>query len=180
LQQITEEAKGKSLKAIEDPAIEKSFIWRCIRITGSIRETCRGTGAFGGEVFGTDAYNVQSNFIQHSVKDKADLIKQGMVYADSTIPFTTSIEHGHFGHSEVLLRYTPNPETAQALMQYVGKANKNAVEGHYGMPHHVFGDAQHDFFGPRTSNYHLWLRKIKKTFDPNAASEATNYISAKE
>lgn len=180
LQQIMEEAKGKSLKAIEDPAIEKGFIWRCIRITCSIRETCRATGAFGGEVFGTDAYSAQSNFIQHSVKDKADLIQRGLIYPDSIIPFTTSLEHGHFGHSEVLLRYTPSPETAQALMEYIGKANQNAVEGHYGLPHHAFGDAQHDFFGPHMSNYHLWLRKIKKTFDPNAASEATTYISAKE
>jgi hypothetical protein len=35
-------------------------------------------------------------------------------------------------------------------------------------------------YGPEAHNYHLLLRKIKKTFDPNAASEASNYITAKE
>jgi glycolate oxidase len=180
LQQIVDETKGRSLEAVEDPKIEPGYLWRCIRITSSIRETCRATGVFGGEVFGTDAYSVQSNFIQHSVKDKSELIKQGLIYADSTIPFTTSIEHGQFGHSEVLIRYTPNPETSKALREYVGKANQVAVNGHFGLPHHVFGDAIHDFFGPHMSNYHLWLRKIKKTFDPNGASEPSSYISAKE
>jgi hypothetical protein len=29
-------------------------------------------------------------------------------------------------------------------------------------------------------DYHLWLRKIKKTFDPNGVSEPAMYISAKD
>ena len=43
-------------------------------------------------------------------------------------------------------------------MGYVGKANEHAVNGHYGLPHHLFNDVQHDFFGPHTSNYTHWLR----------------------
>jgi glycolate oxidase len=181
LEQILQETNGKSLKYVEDnPVVQGSYLWRCIRVTASIRETFRATGTFGGEVFGTDAYNVQSNFIQHSVKDKSDLIQKGLIYADSVIPFTTSLEHGQQGHSEVLIRYTPNAETWQGVQEYVGKANENAVKGHYGLPHHVFGDPQQDFFGPHMCNYHIWLRKIKKTFDPNGVSESSNYITAKE
>ena len=181
LEQIMEETGGKALKYIEEnPSVMGSYLWRCIRVTASIRETFRATGTFGGEVFGTDAYNVQSNFIQHSVKDKQELIDRGLIYADNVIPFTTSLEHGQQGHSEVLIRYTPSAETWQGVMEYVGKANENAVKGHYGLPHHVFGDPQQDFFGPNMSNYHLWLRKIKKTFDPNGVSESSNYITAKE
>jgi glycolate oxidase len=175
---VLKEAGGSSLKAIEEPSVQYALLWRCVRVTASIRETMRATGAFAGEVFGTDSYQVQANFIQHSLRDKADLIGRGLVYADSNLPFLTSIEHGHFGHSEVLLRYTPGPEAPGALMGYVGKANEHAASGHYGMPHHVFGDGQHDFFGPRTSNYTYWLRKVKRSFDPNEASEASNYISA--
>ena len=44
-------------------------------------------------------------------------------------------------------------------MEYVGKANANAVNGHYGLPHHLFNDFQHDFFGPHTSNYTLLAEK---------------------
>jgi glycolate dehydrogenase FAD-linked subunit len=174
---VLEETGGSSLKAIEDASVQYALLWRCIRVTASIRETMRATGAFAGEVFGTDSYQVQANFIQHSLEDKADLIKRGLVYPDSNLPFLTSIEHGHFGHSEVLLRYTPGPDAPEALMGYVGKANQHAVNGHYGMPHHVFGDGQHDFFGASTSNYAHWLREVKKRFDPNQASEASTFIS---
>jgi glycolate oxidase len=180
LEQIIIETGGQSLKAIEDPAINRSYVWRMIRIAGSIRESCRATGAFGGEVFGTDCFNVQSNFIQHSVQDKSELIKKGLILADSTIPFVTSLEHGHFGHSEVLLRYRPNPQSAKGIGAYMGKSNEVALKGHYGLPHHANGDNQHDFFGPHISDYHQWLRKIKKNLDPNGASEASKYISAEE
>ncbi|MFH0915467.1 MAG: FAD-binding oxidoreductase [bacterium] len=180
LELIIEETQGRSLRAVEDGDVQNAFIWRCIRVTASIRETMRATGVFGGEVFGTDSYQVQSNFIQHSVRDKADLIERGLVYPDSTIPFITSLEHGQQAHSEVLLRWTPSPEVAEATMEYVGKANSNAVSGHYGLPHHVFNDAQHDFFGPHMWNYHTWLRRVKKSFDPNATSESSNHISAKD
>jgi glycolate oxidase len=180
LEQIVAENNGRSLKEVEDPKIGGAYIWRCIRITASIRETCRAAGAFGGEVFGTDAYSVTSNFIQSSIKAKAELIRQGLIYADSTIPFTTSLEHGHFGHSEVLLRYRPNPETMGGIGQLIEGANQTAIDGHYGLPHHVAGDPGHDVFGPHISGYHRWLRKIKKTFDPNGASESKYYISAKE
>ncbi len=175
---VLRDAGGSSLKAVEDPHVQYALLWRCVRVTASIRETMRASGAFAGEVFGTDSYGVQANYIQHSLEDKSELIKRGLVYGDSNLPFLTSIEHGHFGHSEVLLRYAPGPAMPEALMGYVGKANQHAVNGHYGMPHHVFGDGQHDFFGPSTSNYTHWLRQVKKAFDPNQASEASNYISA--
>jgi glycolate oxidase len=180
LQQIVAENSGRSLPEVEDPKIGSAYLWRCLRITASIRESCRASGVFGGEVFGTDAYPVQSNFIQNSIKAKAGLIRQGLIYADSTIPFVTSLEHGHFGHAEVLLRYSPSPETMKGIGELLEKANQTAIKGHFGLPHHVSGDAGHDIFGPHLSRYHLWLRKIKKTFDPNGASESTNYISAKE
>jgi hypothetical protein len=48
------------------------------------------------------------------------------------------------------------------------------------VPGHVFGDAAHDLYGPPCSNYHTWLRRIKKTFDPNGSSEGSNYITDKD
>jgi len=96
-------------------------------------------------------------------------------------PFVQLIEHGHCGHGELLIRYFPsNSESVKASFDVFMAANKTAVEGHFGVPHHVWSDAIHDMYGPYTSNYTGWLRKIKKTFDPNAASEPGNYISAKE
>jgi hypothetical protein len=54
-----------------------------------------------------------------------------------------------------------------------------AINRHFGVPANVFGDKSHDIYGSSTSNYHLWLRKIKKTFDPNNTSEGSYYITDK-
>jgi len=48
------------------------------------------------------------------------------------------------------------------------------------VPQHVWSDKLHDMYGPHTMNYHRWLRQIKKTFDPNQASESSNYITPKD
>jgi glycolate oxidase len=181
LQQIMDEYGGKSLKPVEDPENAGGFMWRFIRITGSIRETFRASGVFAGEVGGTDVFYLMHGYILRSSTLKGRLINEGRLLADGTDPFVQSVEHGHAGHAELLIRFNKNDPEAQNAPAEVGMfANKTAIEGHFGVPGHAWGDAVHDLYGPHTSNYHLWLRKIKKTFDPNAASESTNYITAKE
>lgn len=177
---VTRETKATSMKALENDEVSGAFLWRFIRVTSSIRETMRATGVFGGEVFGTDSYVLMANAIQHSLEDKADLVKREKVFPDSVDPFITSLEQGQFAHSEVLLRWTPAADVAEAAMEYVGKANAFAMDGHYSLPHHLFTDGMHDFFGPHTCNYTQWLRKIKKSFDPKGVSEASNHLTAKD
>ena len=171
--------KAKSLEAVEEGDVHDSFVWRFIRVTASIRETMRATGVFGGEVFGTDSYRVQRNAVQHSRADKKDLIDGDLVYPDNVDPFITSLEQGQLTHAEVLLRWTPAPDVAAGALEYVGKANASTVNSCHGLPHHLFGDGGHDFFGPHSTNYTHWLRSIKKSFDPNGVSEASNHITAK-
>jgi glycolate oxidase len=177
---IMEETNGKSLRDVEDPESAGSFIWRFTRVTGSVRETCRATGCFGGEVGGTDVFELMHNYILRASKVKQEFIDKGLLHADGTDPFVQSIEHGHQGHGEMLIRYFPsNPESVKASYEIFMEANKTAIKGHYGVPAHVWSDAIHDMYGPHASNYTKWLRRIKKAFDPNAASESSHYISAK-
>lgn len=181
LQQIMDEYNGESLKPVEDPKNAGGFMWRFIRVTSSIRETSRAAGVFAGQVGGTDVFYLMHQYILRSSPVKQRLINEGRLLADGTDPFVQLVEHGHQGHAELLVRFNKkDPEALKAPAEIVAFANKTAIEGHYGVPGHVWGDAVHDQYGPHTSNYHLWLRKIKKTFDPNAASESTNYITAKD
>jgi hypothetical protein len=120
-------------------------------------------------------------YISRASKIKQSYIDKGLLHADGTDPFVQSIEHGHQGHGELLIRYDPNnPESAMAAREIFMAANQTAVEGKFGVPHHVWSDEIHDMYGPYATNYTRWLRKIKKAFDPNAASESSHYISAKE
>jgi glycolate oxidase len=181
LQQIIEETGGKSLEAAEDPKNEGGFIWRFIRITGSIKETGRVLAPQAGMVGGTDVFPLMSYFIKSTSKIKERLIKEGMLFNDGTSPFIQSIEHGHTGHGEILARISLRAKDPRAVARQISMgSNEISIKEHFGVPHHVWGDAVHDMYGPTTSNYHLWLRKIKKTFDPNGASESSTYITAKE
>jgi glycolate oxidase len=152
-------------------------MWRWLRSTGSIREVFRASGCFGGEVGGTDLFRLMANYIFETGKMKGDLIDRDLVYDDGVSPFTQSFEHGHFGHGELLIRYMPNPVTFKVLTsEFLVQANETAIRDHYGVPGHVFGDAAHDMYGPHCSNYHLWLRQIKRQFDSKGSSEGSYYI----
>ncbi len=182
LEKIIEETGARSLKDVEDPEIGAGFMWRFIRVTGSIRETSRATGFGGGTVGGTDVFPLMTKYILHTSDLKQDLIDRKMIMDDGIYPFIQSIEHFHTGHGEILIRY--NPAGPDHIMNVQGmlsrEANKTALRGRFGVPHHTYSDVLHDMYGPETCNYHLLLRKIKKNFDPNGASEASLYITAKE
>ena len=179
---IIERTGGKAIpKLLDDPKVAGACLWRWIRSSASIREVFRASGCFGGEVAGTDTFRLMADYIFKTGQMKDDLIQRGLVYDDGTSPFTQSFEHGHFGHGELLIRYMPNPTSFKALTtEFLVQANETAIRDHYGVPGHVFGDAVHDMYGPHCSNYHHWLRRIKKAVDPNDASEGSFYITNKE
>ena len=179
---IIEKTGGQLIpRILDDPKVASACLWRYLRSTGSIREVFRVSGCFGGEVGQTDVFRLMTDYIAVSGAEKANLIKRGLAYDDGVSPFTQSFEHGHYGHGELLIRYMPTPETFRVFTQeFSAQANEIAIRDHYGVPGHVFGDTLHDMYGPNCSDYHVWLRKIKKAFDPNGASEATHYINAND
>jgi glycolate oxidase len=182
LEQIIKDTDAKSMEEVEDPEIGAGFLWRFIRIVGSIRETSRATGVAGGTVGGTDLFPLMAKFISATTYLKEQLIKDDLILDESSHPFVMSIEHGHQGHGEILIRYTPKgPDSYEKVQGLLNReANKRAIEGHFGVPQHVWSDALHDMYGPHAMNYHSLLRKVKNSFDPNNASETSNYITVKK
>jgi hypothetical protein len=65
-------------------------------------------------------------------------------------------------------------------MEFSSVCEEMAIKKKYPAPVTVWGDAAHDKWGPHVLNYHLWLRKFKKAFDPNGVSESAMYISARD
>jgi glycolate oxidase len=181
LEIIIEETGGKYLKAVEDPENEGGYIWRYFRETGSIKETGRVLSPQAGMVGGGDSFPLMSYFIKSCARVKEKLIKDGSLFDDGTSPFIQSIEHGHTGHGEILARISIKAKDPMAVARQINTgSNEISIKEHFGVPQHVWGDTLHDMYGPHTCNYHLWLRKIKKTFDPNGASESSTYITAKD
>jgi glycolate oxidase len=181
LETIVEETGGKYLKAVEDPENEGGYLWRYFRETGSIKETGRVLAPQAGMVGGGDSFPLMSYFIKSCARLKEKLIKDGSLFDDGTSPFIQSIEHGHTGHGEILARISLKAEDPMVVAREINAgSNEISIKEHFGVPQHVWSDALHDMYGPQASNYHLWLRKIKKTFDPNGASESSTYITAEE
>jgi glycolate oxidase len=181
LNQIAADCQGVSLKFLDDnPDIQAGCLWRWTRPTASIREVFRATGCFAGEVGGTDVARLMLDYIIETAKEKQVLIDKKLIFNDGTPPFFQSIEHGHTGHGELLIRYIPDRRNWPEVVDFGNKADKIAIERHFGVPGHVFGDAEHDKYGPHVSNYHIWLRKIKAAFDPNEASEGSHHITNKK
>ena len=179
LEQIIKDSKATSLKAVEEGEVQDAFIWRFIRVTSSIRETMRATGVFGGEVFGTDSYRVLSE-LPCSIRAPT---RRTSSIGGSSIPTTSTPSSPRSDRGIHPLRSAapldPGPRCGRWRDGVRGQSEPNTVDGHYGLPHHLFNDFQHDFFGPHTYNYTYWLRRIKKSFDPNGVSEASNHITAK-
>jgi len=181
LETIIDETGGKPLKEVEDPENQGGYIWRYFREVGSIKETGRVLGPQAGMVGGGDCFPLMTNFIKECSKVKERLIKEGLLFDDGTAPFLQSIEHGHMGHGEVLARVSLQAKDQMAVAREINRqSNEISIKKHFGVPQHVWGDSLHDMYGPNATNYHRWLRKIKKTFDPNGASESSTYITAKE
>jgi hypothetical protein len=181
LQVIIDECGGQALKEVEDPENQGGYIWRYFRETGSIKETGRVLSPQAGMVGGGDSFPLMSYFIKSCTKLKAKLIADGSLYDDGTSPFIQSIEHGHTGHGEILARISMRVKNPMEVNRVINNgANEISIKEFFGVPQHVWSDALHDMYGPNASNYHLWLRKIKKTFDPNGASESSTYITAKD
>jgi glycolate oxidase len=181
LYRIIEDTGGKSLAEAESPENEGGFIWRFIRVCGSIKETGRVLAPQAGMVGGGDSFPLMSYFIKSCSKVKARLIADGSLFDDGTSPFIMSIEHGHTGHGEVLARISIRVKDPKSVQRVINNgSNEISIKEHFGVPQHVWSDALHDMYGPHASNYHLWLRKIKKSFDPNGASESSNFITAKD
>ena len=181
LQTIIDETGGKCLEEVEDPENQGGYVWRYFRETGSIKETGRVLAPQAGMVGGGDSFPLMSYFIKSCTKLKEKLIKEGSLYDDGTSPFIQSIEHGHTGHGEILARISIKVKDPREVNRVINAgSNEISIKEHFGVPQHVWSDALHDMYGPHASNYHLWLRKIKKTFDPNGASESSTYITAKD
>ena len=93
----------------------------------------------------------------------------------------TSYESGHFFHMEVPTMFDQsNVESVKGIAEYMEESNHMDLIKHLSTPFFIEGDDLHDEWGPYLMNYHIWLRKIKETFDPNGVSDSGFYISSKK
>jgi glycolate oxidase len=185
LQQIIAETQGKSFGPIEDPKVGGALLWRNIRSTAAQRETSRAQGSACGTLAGHGSYTLETDFVKKVIDIKKEMRSKGLIFDDNGLdpdwdmsvwPF----ENGHLGYIEIHFRFARNPDTMAAIGNMWNETFKAAIEEPVGVTPNVYGDRLNDMFGPHTSNYHVWLRRVKKALDPDAAAVSSYYVTAEQ
>ncbi len=166
LQQIVNEANGKSLQSVEDPETEGILLCQCIRISASIRETFRAGGAFNSiPVMGQRDLTIK--WAIGAGKAKEPLIKKGLIVDDGGAFFGWGVEQGHLGKTEIFCKFDPqNLEAKEAVENWQKEQAARAFRERYFallMP-------PSEEIGRGLSNYHVWWNKIQIALDPNGVS----------
>ncbi|MGD0486457.1 MAG: FAD-binding oxidoreductase [Syntrophorhabdales bacterium] len=180
LERITRETDGKSLEIMEDPKIGGAQLWRFIRISASVRETMRAAGGHFGIFPGHSQFLSITRFTRKVAEMKGELQRKGLLVDDGADAFPWTEEHGYIAHAEVLFRFAPSHESIVGIQGLRKDSVELALHEPVGVPFFATGDQLHDVFGPVSSNYHLWLRKIKKAFDPSGTADSAGYITARD
>ncbi|MHA1334987.1 MAG: FAD-binding oxidoreductase [Promethearchaeota archaeon] len=115
-----------------------------------------------------------------NIKLKQKYIDEGVIADDQgEAVWMTGYEHGHYFHMEAPTMFDQTDEhSVKGMAEYMDASNRLDLVKHLGAPFFVEGDHMHEMFGPYMMNYHYWLKKIKKAFDPNGAADSGFYISA--
>jgi glycolate oxidase len=138
------------------------------------------TGGFQSSKGQCDTAGICVTTTKKSIPLKKKYISRGVIgndYGEGV--WITSYESGHYFHVESPTMFDQTDENSvKGMAKYMEESNQFDLMNHLGAPFFVEGDRMHDLFGPHMMNYHLWLRKIKKAFDPNGIADSGFYISA--
>jgi hypothetical protein len=177
LKEILKETEGEILPLVEDEDIQGGVTWRFIRVSAGARQVFRFCGGFG--YFDPmanwdrtpDIRGGEGNKIMRKYVEKGLILDDG---GDSG--FSTSIEYGHLGVSALQVYFDPlEAESRQAIIDMIMEIGRVNLEK-YKFTSVAIRSEDHEMIGPLQSNYHVWLRKLKKAFDPNVAADPSFYI----
>lgn len=109
---------------------------------------------------------------------KKKYIEKGVIVDDAAdAAWGGPYEQGRFGHLEELFMYDPaDAESAKGALEYMAEARQAVLQRSLGQPIGVLPGEAAEAFGPACGNYQDWMRRIKKAFDPNIASDPSFYI----
>ncbi|MFX0005722.1 MAG: FAD-binding oxidoreductase [Promethearchaeota archaeon] len=137
------------------------------------------TGGFQSSKGVADTAAVCLRSTKSNIQLKQNFIKKGAIANDfGEGTWMSSYESGHYYHMESPTMFDQTEENSvKGMAEYMENSNQLDLLKHLGAPFFVEGTRLHELFGPHMSNYHIWLRKIKETFDPNNISDSGFYIS---
>ena len=169
----------------EDARGQSARFMHALTGQGAVKGTFRSTGAFLSAPNADEALQAvkKANEIGYELKDK--LVKEGKILDDADPTWVTAYEENAIGyHEELVSRYDPTDlDSIRTAAQIISVSDRLWLEKNLDISSFggctSFEGELHEMAGPKCLNYHVWMRKIKKAFDPNLVSESSFYIRTK-
>lgn len=183
LERIIDETEGEVIPLGEKPTFKNRDFLQTIKVCHIPRQAFRLTGSFTDTfTFGVETMDSCLPGVTTEADLKKPYIESGALLdnggADDIhrLPY----EGGHYGACEGLAAFDPTDEESIKGVMHLGRVGlERAIQTplSIGFFAHM---PRLSKLGVAMSNYHLWLRKVKKAFDPDAVSDSSFYISAEE
>lgn len=156
---------------------------------GSVKGVFRASGASGvGAPTAHESLDLVKRVNELGYGIKVKYAQEGTCLDDADPTWVTPFEHGATGaHSEMAVRSDVTiPSVRESMRRLVAECEAAVVKENLAL--HLYegamrtepGRETHDVAGPKCLNYHIWMRKLKKAFDPNLVADAFFYTRPKE
>lgn len=182
LDRILVETGGKIVPVGEEPTFKNRDYIHMIRSSFTARLAFRTTGGMGpsGNMFAGDTIDNAAIALNMACRIKDKYAEKGVVYDDGTYNnWATTIEAGHWAHYEGPFQIdSTDEETWNGVMELDKEATEKVFKIPLSNSWMAMGMQMTKLFSPYCGNFHTWMQKIKKAFDPNTVSDPLGYISA--
>jgi len=181
LNKILEESGGVILPLGEEPNWKKRDFLTMVKACFIPRLAFRCTGTFG-----CDGMMAQENLdscalalkMDRNLRDK--YCEKGVIMNDGTYNnWGVVYEGGHLGVLEGGYSFSSTNESYKGFGDMMHEGSEIALKTPISMGWTASGEMA-KIFGPHLGNVQNWMRKIKKTFDPDIVCDPAGYISIGE
>ena len=168
----------------DDPHGQKARFIHAFMALGAVKGVFRAGGAFFEGIAGDETFDACQKMVELGTPLKEKLAKEGKLLDDGDSCPIHPYDDVIGGHMEQPVRYDAcDPEAIKAAAEFNEWAIKAGVEANLAIGMFdgwAYRDQIHDIAGPKCLNYHLWMGKIRKAFDPNLVAESSWYTTPKE
>jgi glycolate oxidase len=179
LNQILEDTGGRIMPVGELPIFQKRDYINMIKGCFIPRNAFRTAGSFACPLQGQEAIDHCAFALNKDGEFREKYDEKGLLFNDGTNNmWGVAFEGGHFGLYECGHLFSPIDEGSwKAAADMMQEGREISLKSPLSLSWSTFGSPVVKEVGPYISNFHEWMKKIKKTFDPNNASDPSGYIS---
>ncbi|MHA1262257.1 MAG: FAD-binding oxidoreductase [Candidatus Freyarchaeota archaeon] len=176
LREIVDETGGEFLELIQD---EYAPLFALVLITQCYNARIfRPSGQFHTSFGAATSWDFSVKGARIGEQIRRKYVEEGYFHDDGNPEnfWGGPYEHNKFTHFEGIFQYDPiDPDSRKAAHKYIEEAVMAVIENKLGVPI-APGAEPAMLLGPIYSDYHKWLGKIKKAFDPKNVSDHAFYI----